>query len=169
MVVQLAGAICGAVIMLAVSSAAMARTENDAHHSYAIDRVASGVTIVGAASMYNPYRPGYREGGADTASGERYDSSAWAAAIQTDLRNKFGGVRNGTKPKFALVEGQGKQAIIKINDVGPLRPGRIIDFDERTMRYFDPTLRQGVIHGVKVTPLPGDHWTPGAIVDKRLQ
>ena len=67
MVVQLVGATCGAVIMLAVSSAAMARTENDAHHSYAIDRVASGVTIVGAASMYNPYRPGYREGGADTA------------------------------------------------------------------------------------------------------
>src|SRR6516165_9325483 len=145
MVVQLSAAICGAVIILAASSAAMARPEIVADHSYAVDGVASGATIVGAASMYNPYRPGYREGGADTASGERYDPSAWAAAIQTDLRNKFGGVRNGTKPKYALVEGEGKKAVIKINDVGPLRPGRIIDFDERTMRYFDPSLERGVI------------------------
>jgi rare lipoprotein A len=169
MVVQLSAAMCGVAIMLAVSSAAMARPELDEDHSYAVDRVASGATIVGAASMYNPYRPGYREGGADTASGERYNPSAWAAAIQTDLRNKFGGVRNGTRPKYALVEGEGKKAIVKINDVGPLRPGRIIDFDERTMRYFDPTLRQGVIHSVKVTPLAGDHWSPGAIVEKRSQ
>jgi rare lipoprotein A len=32
------------------------------------------------------------------------------------------------------------------------------------MRYFDPSLRLGVIQNVKVTPLPGDDWTPGPIV-----
>jgi rare lipoprotein A len=56
-----------------------------------------------------------------------------------------------------------KKAIVKVNDVGPLKPGRIIDFNERTMRYFDPTLRRGLIQNVKVTRLHGDDWTPGPI------
>jgi rare lipoprotein A len=159
-------AICGAVITLAVPSAAMARSEIGAVHSTAVDNAASGAAIVGAASMYNPFRPGYREGGANTASGERYDPSAWAAAIKTNLRKKFGGVHNGARPKYALIEGAGKKAIIKINDVGPLTPGRIVDFNEKTMRYFDPSLRLGVIGGVKVTPLSGDDWTPGPIAQK---
>jgi peptidoglycan lytic transglycosylase len=116
--------------------------------------------------MYNPYQPGYREGGTETSSGEHYDPSAWAAAIQADLREKFGGVRRGNATSYALVEGINKKAIVKINDVGPLKPGRIIDFDERTMRYFDPTLRLGLIHSVKVTPLHGDDWLPGPIAER---
>jgi hypothetical protein len=56
--VRLSAAIRGAAIMLFCSSAAIARTEIRAVHSYAAD----GTAIVGAASMYNPYRPGYREG-----------------------------------------------------------------------------------------------------------
>ena len=58
------------------------------------------------------------------------------------------------------------QAIVKINDVGPLEPGRIIDLNERTMRLFDPTLQRGLIPNVKVTPLRGDDWTPGPIDEK---
>jgi rare lipoprotein A len=45
--------------------------------------------------------------------------------------------------------------------VGPLTPGRIIDLNERTMRYFDPSLQRGVIHSVTVRPLAGDYWIPG--------
>jgi rare lipoprotein A len=164
MVFRLSAAICGALTTLGFSSVAMAQSEIGAVRSNAVVRAASGTAIVGAASMYNPHQPGYREGGEDTASGERYDSSAWAAAIKTNLREEFGGVRYGARPKYALVEGAGKKAIIKINDVGPLTPGRIIDFNERTMRYFDPSLQRGVIHGVKVTPLSGDDWTPGPVV-----
>ena len=164
MVFRLSAAICGAVMTLAFSSVAMAQGEIDAPQSDAVVIVASGAAIIGAASMYNPYRPGYREGGVNTASGERYDSSAWTAAIKTNLRNEFGGVRYGARPKYALVEGAGKKAIIKINDVGPLTPGRIIDFNEQTMRYFDPSLQRGVIDDVKVTPLSGDDWTPGPVV-----
>ena len=67
-------------------------------------------------------------------------------------REKFGGI-NGGKARYALVD----------NDVGPLEPGRIIDLNERTMRYFDSTLQRGLIPNVKVTPLRGDHWTPGPI------
>jgi rare lipoprotein A len=162
MVFRLSAVICGAVITLAIS-VAMARSEIGAVHSNAVDSAASGAAIVGAASMYNPYQSGSREGGLKTASGERYDPSAWAAAIKTSLRKKFGGVRHGASPKYALVEAEGKKAIVKINDVGPLTPGRIIDFNEQTMRHFDPSLRVGVVYGVRVTPLSGDDWTPGPI------
>jgi rare lipoprotein A len=162
MVMRLGAAICGTAIVLACSSAAMARDEFDtSRHG-----VSAAATIVGAASMYNPYEPGYQEGGTRTATGERYDPSAWTAAIQTNLRGRFGGVRHSGRPNYALVESAGKKVIVKINDVGPLAPGRVIDFNKQTMHYFDPTLRRGVIHSVKVTPLPGNRWTPGPIAQR---
>jgi rare lipoprotein A len=121
--------------------------------------------IIGAASTYNPLRPGFRSGGPQTASGEQYDPVAWTAAIQTRLRAKFGGIRFGKqyRPAYALIESDDKQAIVKINDVGPLRPGRVIDFNEQTMRYFDPAMERGVVRNVKVTPLAGDDCTPGPV------
>lgn len=122
-------------------------------------------TIVGTASTYNPYRDGKEEGGAQTASGELYDPTAWTAAIKTDLRNQFGGIRYGNlyQPAFALVESGDKQLIVKINDVGPLRPGRVLDLNERSMRYFDPFLTRGLIQNAKITVLPGEDWTPGPV------
>jgi rare lipoprotein A len=36
------------------------------------------------------------------------------------------------------------------------------------MRYFDPSLQRGLIPGVKVTPLRGDHWTLGPIAGKLI-
>ena len=122
-------------------------------------------SIVGAASMYDPFQPGYDEGGIETASGELYDPMAWTAAIHTDLRETFGGIRHGKdyRPAYALVEVADKRAIIKINDVGPLKPGRVIDFNQQTMRYFDPSLQLGVVHNVKITPLLGNRWAPGPI------
>jgi rare lipoprotein A len=155
-------AICGAALMFAVSVTA-ARSEIATDHASAVVNVASGDAIVGAASTYNPLRPGWREGGPNTASGERYDRSVWAAAIKTSLRQKFGGVRYGARPKYALVEAAGKKVIVKINDVGPLTPGRIIDLNERTMRHFDPDLHRGVIYGVRVSPLSGNDWIPGPV------
>ena len=122
-------------------------------------------TIVGSISTYNPYRDGREEGGPQTASGEPYDPAAWTAAIKTELRGYFGGVRFGRlyQPTFALVQSGAKQLIVKINDVGPLRPGRVLDLNERSMRHFDPFLRQGLIEGAKVTLLPGEDWTPGPV------
>jgi rare lipoprotein A len=198
MVLRLCAAICGAVILFACSSSAMAKFGTVNVYSGARGLTANGytyrggspagtrhdpcatskdkrrcitakapmgVTIVGAASMYNPLQSGYDEGGIETASGELYDPSAWTAAIQTDLRDTFGGIRHGKdyQPTYALVEADGKQAIIKINDVGPLIPGRVIDFNQQTMRYFDPTLQLGVVHNVRITPLPGGGWAPGPI------
>lgn len=123
--------------------------------------------IIGIASMYNPIHPdeSKEDGGAETASGELYDEEAWTAAIRTDLRDLFGGVRFGKnyQPAYALVESGSKRAIVKINDVGPLKPGRIIDLNQRTMRFFDPTLDLGLLKGVSVTPLPGTNWTAGPV------
>ncbi|MGQ0682554.1 RlpA-like double-psi beta-barrel domain-containing protein [Bradyrhizobium sp.] len=175
MAFRLSAAICGVALAISLSNVAKATsettsrfakatTESDAVRSSAVDGAVLGPAIVGAASTYNPFKPGWREGGPNTASGERYDPSAWSAAIKTNLRNLFGGVKYRERPKFALVEAKGKKVVVKINDVGPLTPGRIIDFNERTMRHFDPSLQLGVIHGVRVTPLSGDDWTPGPVV-----
>ena len=168
MAMRLSAATCGVGIIFLCSSAAMARPKTCADPSCSADRAAVGAAIVGVASMYNPFRPGYREGGPATASGERYEASAWTAAIQTNLRKVFGGVRYGKSPSYALVEGMNKKVIVKINDVGPLTPGRVIDFNERTMRHFDPTLQLGLIRNVKVTPLPGSGWTAGPVASGRV-
>jgi rare lipoprotein A len=122
-------------------------------------------TIVGTVSTYNPRRDGNKEDEGQTASGELYDPSGWTAAIQIDLRNQFGGVRYGRfyQPTFALVESGEKRVIVKINDVGPLKPGRVLDLNERSMRHFDPFLTRGLIEDVKITLLPGEYWTPGPI------
>jgi len=124
-----------------------------------------GAPVRGVASMYNPYRPGWREGGKTTASGEPYDPVAWTAAIKTRLRHKFGGVLYGKdyRPVYALVASADKQVIVKINDVGPLTPGRVVDLNERTMQYFNPTLERGLIRSVTVTPLMGAYWIPGPV------
>jgi len=126
--------------------------------------------IIGIASTYNPTDPTDLDAGnEELASGERYDIDGWTAAIRTDLRTQFGGVRYGRnyRSAYALVQSGEKQLIVKINDVGPLRPGRIIDLNARAMRYFDPTLQLGLIHDVKVTYLAGEDWALGPIVDEQ--
>jgi peptidoglycan lytic transglycosylase len=126
--------------------------------------------VLGTISTYNPYRDGIEEGGPQTASGELYDPAAWTAAVQTDLREQFGGVRYGRlyQPTFALVESGEKQVIVRINDVGRLRPGRVLDLNERSMRYFDPFLSRGLVENVRVTLLPGEDWTPGPVGSAQL-
>ena len=130
------------------------------------ERVAlSPVTIIGTASTYNPYRGGSDAKTITTASGDQYDPAAWTAAIQIDLRERFGGIHYGRnyQPAYALVENGEKQVIVKVNDVGPLKPGRLIDLSERSMRYFDPLLHRGLVSDMKITLLPGADWTPGPV------
>ena len=54
-------------------------------------------------------------------------------------------------------------AIVKITDVGPLEPGRVIELNEQTMHYFDPDLQLGLVR-ITVAPLPGNNWSPGPVV-----
>jgi rare lipoprotein A len=121
--------------------------------------------ISGLASTYNPLNNKDIDAGSlHTASGEIYDPDGWTAAIQIDLRWIFSGVRYGRnyRPSFALVEAGDKRAIVRINDVGPLAPGRIIDLNTRAMHYFDPSMRTGVLN-VSVTPLMGNDFVAGPI------
>ena len=126
--------------------------------------------IFGTASTYDPITAKETEG-LETASGEFYDAETWTAAIQIDLRGAFGGVRYGRlyRPAFALIERGDKRAIVRINDVGPLMPGRVIDLNTRTMRYFDPSLEAGLVHNVTVTPLPGSEWIAGPLEEEENQ
>lgn len=138
------------------------------HREHRQTIIPAGKPIVGIASMYDPTNPNDLDAGnEELASGERYDVNGWTAAIRTDLRKKFGGVRFGRnyRPSYALVQANDKRLIVKINDVGPLRRGRIIDLNRRAMRYFDPTLQLGLIGNVKVTPLVERNWTLGPIID----
>jgi rare lipoprotein A len=129
---------------------------------------AAGDALDGAASTYDPTDKTDRDAGnMITSSGERYDRDGWTAAIRTDLRWQFGGVRFGRnyKPTFALVECGDKRLIVKINDVGPLRPGRIVDLNTRAMRYLDPSMQIGVLENVKVTPLASTEVAVGPVED----
>jgi rare lipoprotein A len=121
--------------------------------------------IFGIASTYNPFVALNDPEGFQTASGEIYDPDTWTAAIRTDLRDQFGGVRFGRnyRPAYALLECGDRKVIVRINDVGPLEPGRIVDLNDRTMRYFDPTFQRGLIRDVVVTPLPGQDWAVGPL------
>jgi rare lipoprotein A len=123
--------------------------------------------IFGTASTYNPFATPSGPEGFETASGEFYDPDTWTAAIRTDLRDRFGGIHFGRnyRPTFALVECGDRKAIVRVNDVGPLAPGRIVDLSDRTMRYFDPGFQLGLLNDVVVTPLPGEGWTAGPLTD----
>jgi hypothetical protein len=101
-------------IVVALSHSSIARPADQNQNKP--DVAALGPPVVGLASTYNPFRPGYRSGGRETASGELYDQAAWTAAIQTHLRERFGGVRYGKnyRPTYALVASQDKQVIAKI-------------------------------------------------------
>jgi hypothetical protein len=57
MVLRLSAAICGVGVICLCSSVALARSKICADHSCAVDRAAVSTTIVGTASMYNPFDP----------------------------------------------------------------------------------------------------------------
>src|SRR6478672_2474203 len=166
MILRFCATICVASTVFAQAHFAVARA---AQQDSAKPNGAPGSAVVGIASTYNPFRPGYRSGGRETASGELYDTTAWTAAIQTNLRERFGGVRYGKnyRPTYALVSSEDKQVIVKVNDVGPLEPGRVIDLNEQTMRYFDPDMQRGLIP-IAITPLRGADWLPGPVAEQQL-
>ncbi|MDR3571607.1 MAG: RlpA-like double-psi beta-barrel domain-containing protein [Candidatus Pacebacteria bacterium] len=122
---------------------------------------AQSPTLVGAASTYNPFKPGWKSGGAQTATGNFYNPNAYDAALQLDLAKQYNcGIGNGNNC-YALVEHDGKQLVVNVNDNGPLVPGRIIDLNEASMNYFGG-MQAGVLDGVKVTLLQGNY-QPGPV------
>jgi rare lipoprotein A len=169
MILRVGVVICVVSTVVALSHSSIARAADQNQDQDKPNAAATGSAVVGIASTYNPFRPGYRLGGRETASGELYDPTAWTAAIQTNLRERFGGVRYGKdyRPTYALVSSQDKQVIVKVNDVGPLEPGRVVDLNEQTMRYFDPDMRRGLIP-IAITRLRGADRLPGPVEEQQL-
>ncbi len=122
--------------------------------------ISAGDVIVGPASFYDV--PG------ETASGEQYDPDTFTAAVQIELRGKFGGIGFGKdyRPCYALAEYAGRRAILKFNDVGPLVPGRKFDLSRAAMAHFGG-LDMGVLADLKITLLPPDRdYAPGPLPDE---
>jgi rare lipoprotein A len=74
---------------------------------------AGGIPPVGIASYYGKEHAGLR-----TASGERYDLQGMTAAHPT--------LPFGTRVRVTNLD-NGRKAVVRINDRGPFRRGRIID------------------------------------------
>lgn len=125
----------------------------------------SAPPVVGTASTYDPTQPGWQTGGMGLASGGTYNPNAFSAAIQTSLRNKFGGVPYGQAPTSGLVEGPGgMQAVVDVNDVGPLVQNRVMDLSTAAMKYFNPSSspNSGTVPNMQMTPLPS-YFPPGPV------
>jgi rare lipoprotein A len=84
---------------------------------------------VGLASYYAREHDGQR-----TASGERFDMRAMTAAHRT--------LPFGTRVRVTNLE-NGRQAVVRVNDRGPFRKGRIIDVSYAAARALG-LVQQGV-------------------------
>ncbi len=110
------------------------------------DPARSDVPIVqtGIASWYGKPFHGRR-----TASGEIYDMHAMTAAHKTMPLPSYARVRNPAN---------GREIIVRINDRGPFKPGRIIDLSHAAAKR----LRISGLAAVEVTRLTHDAIRSGA-------
>jgi rare lipoprotein A len=118
---------------------------------------AAAVVIVGNASYYEEFTV--------TSSGEPYDPKAFTAAVRSALRDKFGGVKSGPayRPAYVIAEYRGKRAVLKINNVGTMKPERPFDLSRAAMEYFGG-IKRGLINDLRVTILPlGRHYKLGPL------
>jgi len=159
MVLRVCAAISGAAILFVYSSSAMAKLGIVVKSTAASRHDACAMASPSLARrrcmiLFNPdtMKAAYKR-----HPGRYTIPSRGLPRSRRILRETFGGVRHGKeyRPVYALVEVANKRAIVKTNDVGPLKPGPVIDFNKQTMRYFDPTLERRLVHSVKITPLPG--------------
>lgn len=86
---------------------------------------AKGFTETGVASWY-----GGKFHGRKTASGEKYNQNKMTAAHKT--------LPFGTKVRVKNLE-NGKTAVVRINDRGPFKKGRVIDLSKAAAKKLDIT------------------------------
>ncbi len=115
--------------------------------------------IRGDASTYNPYVAGWRTGGSALATGGRYDPNSYAAALQFGAARSMGcGYGSGRVCDAVVETPEGRSLVLRINDNGPLVAGRVIDLNEKSMRYLSGgkyVNNSGVLRNVTVTVLCG--------------
>jgi len=113
----------------------------------------TGKIFTGSASWYGR-KDGFQ--GKPTSNGEIFDTDKLTAAIQINLRDEFGGVSSGKRVYYAKVTNteNNKSVVVRINDVGPLVPGGVIDLSEAAFkRIASGGLGQGRIPNVTVEKL----------------
>jgi len=131
----------------------------------------SGKSFNGTASWY-----GRKDGfhGNRTSSGEIFDTDKLTAAIQIGLRDEFGGVSRKSQLYYAKVTNidNGKSVIVKINDVGPLSSGGVIDLSEAAFkRIASGGLGQGRLYNVtveKMGPAPREGSKQASISQQQI-
>lgn len=101
------------------TAAASERTEG--MHPYGLHgpKPDAGPAMVGLASYYGS------GAGSTTATGERFDPSQMTAAHRT--------LPFGTRVRVTRVD-TGQSVVVRINDRGPFKPGRVIDLSEGAAR-----------------------------------
>ena len=114
------------------------------------DRPVQQSELVGAATWY-----GKKHHGRQTASGEPFDMHDWTAAHKT---LPFNTVVRVTDQETL------KSVVVRINDRGPYRKGRIIDLSRAAASDLD-ALRRGVVH-VELAIL---HWGDGKRVHAKYR
>lgn len=113
----------------------------------------TGKIFTGSASWYGR-KDGFQ--GKPTSNGEIFDTDKLTAAIQINLRDEFGGVSSGKRVYYAKVTNteNNKSVVVRINDVGPLVLGGVIDLSEAAFkRIASGGLGQGRIPNVTVEKL----------------
>ncbi len=141
----------------------------------------------GIATTYNPSLPGWKTGGQGVATGGTYNANSYDAALQLDIAKQYGCGYGSGKVCHAIVEGNGRAMIVKINDNGPMcadaataaraadctsRTARVIDLNEKSMRYLSNNRygsNSGTIPNVTVTLLCNFNNTLGPIDEKDRQ
>ncbi|MCU0834333.1 MAG: septal ring lytic transglycosylase RlpA family protein [Chromatiaceae bacterium] len=106
----------------------------------AVAKVGPGHTENGIASFYHD-----RFHGRKTANGERFDQSAYTAAHKT--------LPLGTTVRVTRVD-NGKSILVRINDRGPFKKGRVIDLSRRAARDLGMIEKGLVKVKVEVVRLP---------------
>jgi len=100
-----------------------------------------GYSQVGVASWY-----GVDEDGGKTASGERFSKNSYTAAHQT--------LPIGTMARVVNLE-NGRDVIVKINDRGPFKKGRILDLSYAAAKSIEMLGKGTAKVRVEVISIPG--------------
>lgn len=101
---------------------------------------AVGTTIVGKASWYGPGLQGHR-----TATGERFDPQNTTAATTQLPLNSHAVVTNLDN---------GRAVKVRINDCGPVPPGRKIDLSKKAAQKINMTRKGTAPVAIKVVDSP---------------
>ena len=153
-----------AASVLGITTASLPRHAIPARSSAPADIVAAARrSKASLRCTIRPMRPTWTPATKNLPPANATIANGWTAAIHRrpagEIRRRP--LRQKLSANFALVEASDKQLIVKINDVGPLKPAAHRSQQTRDA-LFRPDAALGLIGNVKVTPLAGQQWALGS-------